>query len=333
MKSKTIKSYLRRRLNRWIETIEDEEVKKIASENSIITGGAIASLLLNEPVRDLDIYFRDKKTTLAIANYYCDQWNAARGKLTNHIGNSESVFVIDGEDVERFKKGEIGIPDFAPNYVKDYPEWMVSRMITNTTPDRVKVIYPSDGVVGETPEEVLEDMDQIPEKVVEPEEDGEQKLHRPVFITTNSISLSGKIQLIIRFYGEPEEIHKNYDFEHCCCYWDARSEELVTPEKSLLAILNKDLFYRGSLYPVCSVFRTRKFIKRGWNINAGQYLKMCFQISQLNLTDIDVLEDQLVGVDTVYFQQIITRLRVKMENDPNFSIDPLYVTSIIDKIF
>ena len=34
------------------------------------------------------------------------------------------------------------------------------------------------------------------------------------------------------------------------------------------------------------MIRTRKFLKRGWHINAGQYLKMCFQISELDLSDI-----------------------------------------------
>lgn len=343
MKTKTIKSYLVKRFNKWIDSIEDEKVQELARKNSIITGGAITSLLMNEPPRDIDIYFRSKETVKAIAEYYCDQWNKSHGRLENHIGRNEAVFVIDGEDVERWKNGEIGINDFCPNYDQNYPEYMASRMIGNTAPDRIKIIFPSDGVVGEVPEEVQQDQgDLTPEKLMQeldeiPAEalpsDDEQKPHRPVFLTTNAIALSGKIQLVVRFYGEPEEIHETYDFVHCCCYWDSANGDLVTPEKSLLAILNKDLFYMGSKYPVCSVFRSRKFIQRGWTINAGQYLKMCFQISQLDLTNVDVLEDQLVGVDTLYFQNIIRSLQAKMSKDPDFKITADYVTSIVDKIF
>jgi hypothetical protein len=58
---------------------------------------------------------------------------------------------------------------------------------------------------------------------------------------------------------------------------------------------------------------------------------MCFQVSELNLQDIDVLEDQLVGVDSLYFLQVVDSLR-KMSNN-NKTFDSTYLNSIIDKIF
>ena len=36
-----------------------------------------------------------------------------------------------------------------------------------------------------------------------------------------NLTLSGAVQLIIRFYGPPEEIHANYDFIHCTCCWQS----------------------------------------------------------------------------------------------------------------
>ena len=157
--------------------------------------------------------------------------------------------------------------------------------------------------------------------------------YRPVFLSSNAITLSDKIQLIVRFYGEAEEVHKNFDFLHCTNWYDYGTGELVLKPEALECLLNKELKYSGSRYPVCSVIRTRKFIKRGFHINAGQYLKMCFQISQLDLTNIDVLEDQLVGVDSSYFSMLIEGLRAKEENDPSFKVREDYLTSIIDKIF
>ena len=105
------------------------------------------------------------------------------------------------------------------------------------------------------------------------------------------------------------------------------------PAAALESILSKTLVYEGSKYPLCSVIRTRKFIKRGWHINAGQYLKMFFQISELDLTDIAVLEDQLVGVDSAYFMMLIEALRDRMKKDEEFKISTEYVTTIIDRIF
>src|SRR3546814_3043827 len=66
-------------------------------------------------------------------------------------------------------------------------------------------------------------------------------------------------------------------------------------------------------YPVCSVIRLRKFIRRGWVINAGQILKMMMQVSELDLTNPAVLQDQLTGVDSAYFIELMSKVK---ENDP-----------------
>jgi hypothetical protein len=95
------------------------------------------------------------------------------------------------------------------------------------------------------------------------------------------------------------------------------------------AILAKELRYVGSKYPVCSVVRLRKFIARGWRINAGQILKMAMQISALDLTDLAVLEDQLTGVDTAYFLQLIEKLK---EKDPT-KVNTAYLVEIINRMF
>jgi len=212
-------------------------------------------------------------------------------------------------------------------------------MIAGCHADRVKIIVRSDGVAAEDGlESVLEEpienivdlmgeADNIPASDIE-----EKEKYRPVFLSTNAITLSDSIQIVVRFYGDAKDIHENYDFSHCTNYWTFE-EGVVLRQEALESLMAKQLYYQGSKYPVCSVIRTRKFIKRGWHINAGQYLKMCFQISQLDLTDIDVLEDQLVGVDSAYFMHLIEGLRSKQEHDPNFKVEEHYITSIIDKIF
>lgn len=345
MKTKTIKAVISKKFNEWINSIDDSTVKNAVAENTIITGGSIASLLQNERPKDYDLYFRDKATTKLVAEYYVKKWNADHGAVENNIGNSERLFVLDGADVEAWKSGTKLITSFCPNHEHEIAYsgegCQVSHMILNTSAERIKIIYPSDGVIRDpehnpTENEMadsLDDLSEIEDQEPEPAPAEPKGKYRPVFFTTNAVTLSDKIQIIIRFYGEPDEIHENYDFEHCCCYWDSKHGALSTPEKALLAIMNKDLFYRGSKYPICSIIRSRKFINRGWKINAGQYLKMAFQISELDLTDIDVLEDQLVGIDTVYFMQAVQALRAHQEKDPTWQFDGTYLAAIIDRIF
>ena len=152
---------------------------------------------------------------------------------------------------------------------------------------------------------------------------------RPVFLSTNAITLSGRVQIVLRFYGDPDQLHENYDFVHCMNYWVAHDSELVLRQSALESLLAKELRYVGSKYPVCSVIRLRKFIARGWTINAGQILKMLMQTSELDLTDPVVLEDQLTGVDAAYFLELMTKVK---ENNPE-KVNAAYLVEIIDRMF
>lgn len=161
---------------------------------------------------------------------------------------------------------------------------------------------------------------------------------RKVIVTKNAVTLIGKkdepiIQLVTRFVGNPDEIHENYDFEHTKCYFDPSENYLHLPQSSLESIITKELKYTGSKYPLASIIRTRKFIQRNWSVNAGQYLKMAIQLNDLNLSDPDVLKDQLVGVDMAYFQQIINDIENKIKKDKNFQLNTEYVMNLIDEKF
>ena len=280
MKAKTISKILENKFKGLLNSIDNEEIKELMTWNTIITGGCITSMLLNEDVNDYDLYFKDLNTTKKVAEYFVDKYNT---KNTND--SKPQVQEIDG---------------------------------------RLKIMIKSSGVA-----EDIEAKEEIGQKdKMFTKESSKGKKYIPVFITANAISLSDDVQLILRFYGEPEEIHKNYDFVHCTNYWTSWGRELVLKKEALESILTKELTYTGSLYPVCSVIRLRKFIKRGWTITAGQILKILWQVSKLDLEDIDVLEDQLTGVDLVYFSSLIDVLK-EGDRDINYQ----YISELVDEIF
>lgn len=194
--------------------------------------------------------------------------------------------------------------------------------VLEVTDDRVKIVIQSKGVTAEKlkPYINVEKAEKTP--------DEEKKKYHPLFITSNAITLSDDIQIVIRFFGDPDEIHKNYDFVHCTSWWSSENNYLKLRPAAMEALLARELRYVGSRYPLCSIIRTRKFIKRNFTINAGQYLKMAMQLNELDLTDVEVLEDQLVGVDVTYFHLLIDALR-----DSNSDITSEYVATIVDKIF
>ena len=310
MKAKTIKKVLRQKIDHWIASIEDEAVRELVSKNVIVTGGAIASMLLKEPVNDFDVYFRNFETTKAVANYYVSRFNTK-----NASGIPCDIYAEDTDGRIKIIIKSSGIAS-EEGSTKPF-EYFESRPADEAS-----------GYVGEVlgdAERVEEAYDTAESMALADEDHG----YRPVFMSTNAITLSQKVQIIVRFYGEPDVIHQNYDFVHCTNYWTSWNNELVLRQPALEALLARELRYVGSKYPLCSVIRLRKFINRGWSVNAGQILKMIMQLNELNLKDPAILEDQLTGVDSAYFLQLMTKVK---EKDPD-KIDAAYLVEIIDRIF
>lgn len=380
MKTKTINKILTGKFTAWANSISDENVRKLVEKNTIISGGSIVSMLLNEEVNDFDIYFRDADTALAVAKYY----------VAELLKNPPPAFKDDLDHtikVDAILEPAVKAGDTANR---------INGLVDGPLPPRVRVVVKSAGIAGETKQsdyqyfEGIQDANQqanasenyvaaaiggvdnedgsgfdgefVEGQVTDTSEpdayvnavseldehtsstikdagelkagDGKRNKYRVQYVTSNAITLSDQIQIVLRFQGDPEEIHKNYDFVHCTNYWVSDTKKLVLRQEALECILAKELRYIGSRYPLCSVIRLRKFISRGWTVNAGQILKMLFQVSQLDLTDPVVLEDQLVGVDSAYFSQVIAKLKDRVdENGKPINVDGTYLCTLIDKIF
>lgn len=247
------------------------------------------------------------------------------GAIVSMLNNEE---VNDYDVYFRTKEACIKIATY---YADLFNKTHNTKVTVQVEGERVQCFIGSAGIASEEGESGI--TDETEPYVESPTVNDDKPKYRPVFFSTNAISLSDKIQLVIRFYGSPEEIHKNYDFIHCTCWYSFFDNELSLPSRALEAIINKELYYVGSKYPVCSIIRTRKFISRGWTINAGQYLKMCLQVSELDLRDMKVFKDQLAGVDSAYFNAAIEQIEKMKEKNPDFNIDNTYLFEIINRIF
>jgi hypothetical protein len=326
MKHKTIKMVLRKKLKNWLATIEDEELREEIQKNVIVTGGSIASMLLGEKPNDYDIYFKTKEVVQSVAEYYCHRFNTENkiASINRYKAEVREKVVknIKGVDEERIliwlqSAGVIAEGQDAYAYFESQPE--------GDTAD-----YAESLKEGTNDPLLFIDEDTLLESMNEELDKPEKKQYRPLFLTDNAITLANKVQLIIRFYGSPEEIHKNFDFIHATSYYDWEKDNLVVPPGAMEALLSRSLVYRGSLYPIASVFRTRKFLSRGWRITAGQLLKMIWQISEIDLKDREVLREQLIGVDQAYMSQLILALA---DEKHSHRIDATYIAEIIDKVF
>lgn len=297
MKRKTINKVIEKKIENWAASVDDSGIARIIRNKTVVTGGCIASMLLREKVNDFDVYFQDRDSLIAVVNYYKDKWLADNPQ---YVGREVRVNLDE-------ETGRVSL------YIKS----------TGVLESNEK----SKEETEEAEEYLLDDLiddGQSEERVKE-----EKPRYRPLFLTSNAITLSDKIQIVIRFYGDPKEIHENYDFVHCTNYW-TNQDGVVLNQAALESLLTKELYYCGSKYPVCSIIRSRKFINRGWTINAGQYLKMVLQANELNLKDPQVLQDQLVGVDAAFFYRVLETLE---KRDTGTEVTVPYLVEIINRIF
>ncbi|MFW6002379.1 MAG: hypothetical protein ACOCQD_03485 [archaeon] len=292
---KNINSILNKKFDEWVESIDDEHIRHLVEHNTIISGGCIASMLLGENCNDYDVYFQNFETAYQVAKYYIDRY--------------EEIYKEDINEVE----------------------FLDLEVITDEDNDEMKriKIKNSSGREIYARRESRKDKEEIKEEDKKSSTKKSDKKYEPKFITDNAITLTDQIQIVIRFYGEVEEVLGNFDFVHCMNYWTSHDRQLVLRQDALESLLCKELKYVGSKYPFCSIVRTRKFISKGWIINAGQYLKMAIQLCELDFKDPNILQDQLIGVDTEYFRDFINKL--EESNDEKLDKTALY--SIIDEIF
>lgn len=319
MQGKNIKTHIRNKIDDWINSIDDNEVRNAIRSNAIVTGGAIVSLLQDEDPHDYDVYFRTEDSLKLVAEHYVK-------KFVKKAGDSGAY----NPTVQRCRWNE------------EKSAWTVLDPGTKAEDVRLRVFIKSNGAVGEgysphseTDMEYKRALAKLNDKVKKGRKDNKEKVdpYFPIFMTNNAITLSNDIQIILRFYGEPYEIHKNYDFVHCTSYWTSWDNKLEMPARALEAIINKELYYIGSKYPLCSIIRTRKFINRGWTINAGQYVKMALQLNELNLKNLHVFEEQLIGVDSAYFGALIYNIEQMKKNDPDFNMESGYLIKLINDVF
>jgi hypothetical protein len=326
MKRKTINAVITRKFNEWVESIGDEKVRKLVRKNTIITGGCIASMINNEKVKDYDVYFTNQETVLAVAKYYIGKFK----EMNPH--NYHEIKLYTGADFanpESELNKEFSRQQFLAEDVEDRDADFLDfyEMHKESKEEgRVFIFIRSAGIAAEKKID-LEDCENPLDEDIENTGDKTKPKYRPVFFSSNAISLSDKIQIVTRFYGNPEQIHSSFDYVHATNYWTSDEGKLVLSIEAYEACHNKELIYVGSKYPVCSLFRMRKFLDRGFTITAGEILKIAMNVNEFNLTDVKVLRDQLIGVDSVYFNLLINTIKSK-EN-----IDRMYLTAILNKMY
>ena len=172
MQIKTIEKVIINKMNEWLETITDENLRKETKDNLLVSGGSIASMLMGADVNDYDVYIKDINVLKKLTNYYIKPFE------------NEGVWIADGrEKKELLKNYSVNEePKFFDNYH--------SIALRNLKEDQIKLMFESkEGGIRLNEEKSKDELN-----------------YDPVFFSPNAISLSNDLQIVLRFWGDNQKI-------------------------------------------------------------------------------------------------------------------------------
>lgn len=148
--------------------------------------------------------------------------------------------------------------------------------------------------------------------------------YKEVFSSDNAVTFKKKsrlrtleVQIIKRFSGEPNVILDTFDFTCVQGLFDFQLGEFILSERFLPDLGKRELVYTNtSQYPICALYRTKKYIKRGYHITGANLVALALSIHSLNITTYKDLKDQLMGIDTA----MLTELTKDFDDNKSFEV-------------
>lgn len=126
-------------------------------------------------------------------------------------------------------------------------------------------------------------------------------------------------QMICAVYGSPEEIINKFDFTMCMAVWIPETDQFIMDKYFLKHCAQKRLHFNiNADYPICSMWRAVKFIKRGWKLPAIDCIKLCLKINNLDLKTKGELKRHLMGVDTLFLKELTDALEQQKDGAYDF---------------
>lgn len=262
-KSKEIERHFKEKINDWLFTLTGTSLlpSKVDSiRNSLyVSGGSIVSLLLGEEINDYDIFLDDVDLMHDLVSYYL-------GRYTEGTNLKKDTFSIHKEYLTNLAQYNLGNPGTIEIKVKNN--------------EQKNINHNNGKFYGK----------KITDNWVKPT----MGVYSPIVITSRAITLSDGIQLCFRLCGKPRLIHKFFDFDHCMNHWNYK-EGLVLKQEALASIVSKELKYNSTQFPINTLFRLQKFMSRGWTFPRSEAVKLAYNLSQLNLSDMDAFKHELNG--------------------------------------
>lgn len=116
------------------------------------------------------------------------------------------------------------------------------------------------------------------------------------------------VQLITRFSGPPEVIFHNFDFTITNGAYSFRDGAFHFGSRFFTDLATRKLVYSGgSEFPICALFRTKKYQARGYTLPGSTVMHIGLSIVRLEIKTYAELKQQLLGIDTLFLQGLLAK--------------------------
>ncbi len=111
------------------------------------------------------------------------------------------------------------------------------------------------------------------------------------------------------FLPSAKEIIDNFDFTICMGAYDTFLNQFILHPNFLLDLASRNLVYNvNAKFPLCSLYRVGKYVRRGYHISGVEIIKLGLSINNLKMDNYQDLKEQLVGIDTLFLKDLTDKL-------------------------
>jgi len=137
-----------------------------------------------------------------------------------------------------------------------------------------------------------------------------------------------------------ENIIKQFDFTICMGAYDINKDEFILHDKFLEHLSRKELYYNiACKYPICSMYRVKKYLNKGYCISGIEMVKLALSINNLKMDNYKDLKKQLIGIDTMFLKDLTDVMMTSEYNNKKYEFEQFidflddYFINKIDDLF
>ena len=123
------------------------------------------------------------------------------------------------------------------------------------------------------------------------------------------ISNGHRVQLVKVITGAPQNVIETFDFTVCQAAYQFYDGFFFGKDFFQHLAQRRLVFNVAAEYPICSLYRLAKFVKRGFHFSGIDAIKLGLRIQALDISDVKELRRQLMGIDTLFLKELTDSLK------------------------